>query len=372
MHQITSLASPWLQMQALPSVRTCRDGAGPASDYGAPDGSCSPVDDVHVLTRVFALLDPLDLISCSAVCREWRRRAACPSLWGRLSLAGRQDAGVRLRQALAQRRFTHLEDVDLTFAPYIADSDLALLSGLRRLVLDGCQQVTDAGIRSVAERNPGLQHLSLYWNLNVNDAAVLAVAQHCHHLVHLSLSGCKRVTDATLESLGCGSCSSTLRFLDITRCVLLSDAGVGALVRRCCGLQTLVLYAMAQLGSTTYSAIASNLKGLRRLDVCGNARLSDAEMVAIANACPLLETLNLTWCVQVTDTAVARVATNCPRLRSLSLFGLLGVTTVEGLAARCGDLRELDVSCCANLEGYRDRARLKSMFPLVNNWHLHS
>jgi len=352
-------------------VRTRR--GSPASGLDAdPDSPCSPVDDVHVLTRVFSLLGPGDLVACSAVSKEWRVHSQSPRLWTRLSLAGRQDAGGRLRQALSQSRFSRLEDVDLTFAPDLDDSDVAQLSGLRRLVLDGCQRVTGAGLRAVAQENAGLESLSLYWILNVNDAVLGAVAQHCHRLQHLNLSGCKRITDVGLESLGRAPCATKLRFLDVTRCVLLTDGGMGALVRRCPGLETLVLYALAQLGPETYAAIAGHLGCLRRLDVCGNARLSDGEMGAIANACPHMEVLNLTWCVNVTDTALARVAANCPRLRSISLFGLLGISSVQGLAAGCKSLEELDVSCCANLEGYRDRARLQKMFPRVVNWHLHS
>jgi F-box/leucine-rich repeat protein 2/20 len=62
-----------------------------------------------------------------------------------------------------------------------------------------------------------LELLNLTWCVNVDDAAVGAVAEHCRHLRLLSVFGLRGVTDACLAALA-ANCASTLATIDVHGC----------------------------------------------------------------------------------------------------------------------------------------------------------
>lgn len=76
-------------------------------------------------------------------------------------------------------------------------------------------RVTNVGLSALLASSPGLQRLSLYWNLNVSNDTLLFVAALCTGLRALSLSGCKNVTDAGVRALA-RACPG-LTALDLTR-----------------------------------------------------------------------------------------------------------------------------------------------------------
>ena len=58
----------------------------------------------------------------------------------------------------------------------------------------GCSEVTDAGVRALAEHCPCLKSVNLVWCSKVTDAGVQALAEHCPCLKSVNLWGCSRVT----------------------------------------------------------------------------------------------------------------------------------------------------------------------------------
>ena len=83
------------------------------------------------------------------------------------------------------------------------------------MLMAACDRVTNVALSALLSSSPGLQRLSLYWNLNVGDDALLHVAALCPALRALSLSGCKNVTDAGIRALA-RECHE-LTSLDLTR-----------------------------------------------------------------------------------------------------------------------------------------------------------
>lgn len=49
--------------------------------------------------------------------------------------------------------------------------------------------------------SPGLQRLSLYWNVHISNAVLQKLSICCPKLTHLNLSGCKRITDDGLKAV---------------------------------------------------------------------------------------------------------------------------------------------------------------------------
>merc|ERR1711957_223408 len=117
-----------------------------------------------------------------------------------------------------------------------------------------------------------------------------------------------------------------LEVLDLTRCPLVSDAGV-LLVCECLEkLRVLRLYAMAQLSAAAFASL-HKLTSLEELDLCG-CRIEDEDIVGLLEAAApaRFHTLNLTWCPALTDSALLAIARTCPKLVWLSVFGNLNMT----------------------------------------------
>ncbi|OAE21542.1 hypothetical protein AXG93_2543s1010 [Marchantia polymorpha subsp. ruderalis] len=242
-----------------------------------------------------------------------------------LEFNGLPDGGEKLVTALSQSNCDGLLEINLEFAQGVEDEHILLIAekvhSLKKLNLNACQKVTDAGICAVASANPNLESFSIYWNL---------------------------------------------------KCLKLTDEGLIKLLTSCENLTELYLYAIPNFTDKAYEKF-SNTPRLKLLDVCGAQFLSDVGLAGIAE-CTLLESLNLTWCVRVTDIGLKALAQHCVFLESLSLHGLLGVTDdgIEELSKSCKDtLHTLDVNGCVNIKR-RSKDELLQLFPLLTTFVVHT
>ncbi|KAJ8382727.1 hypothetical protein SKAU_G00035050 [Synaphobranchus kaupii] len=142
----------------------------------------------------------------------------------------------------------------------VSDSALRQMRcpGLRRILLRGCQGITSAGVRALAESCPGLQVVDLGGCTGLTDEGVLALAHSCPLLEVVSLRGCSglsdvsllalgrncrllhsayfsetRVTDEGVVGLAAGVCSGSLKELQMARCQFLTDVAVTAVLTHC-------------------------------------------------------------------------------------------------------------------------------------------
>ena len=201
--------------------------------------------------------------------------------------------------------------------------------------------------------------------------------RHGDSLLTLDLSGCSHITDKTLQSIQ--RFCPRLRDLDLTRCVRITDIGINYITDRKDTLESLLLYADAQLTSSAYSAIAQ-LSQLRRLDLCGHENLETKQLIDILNNCTGLEYLNLTWCVRLTDEVLTEIVQNdrLAHVSYLSLFGLKGFSAkpvhdlVEYLSSK-PRLHELDLRAIPSAAEYTvdDCKLLRERIPHLVEWKLH-
>ena len=116
------------------------------------------------------------------------------------------------------------------------------------MYLDTCTLLTDEAVLALAERLPGLTHISLFGGTeaitsrametlvsqcrelefielsfcpNVSDATLMKIAEHCPKLAELHVQGCPGVTAAGLTELG--SQCSNLKYVMITYTLLYLD-----------------------------------------------------------------------------------------------------------------------------------------------------
>ncbi|XP_065637104.1 F-box protein At3g58530 isoform X2 [Quercus suber] len=263
-----------------------------------------------VLKIVSTRLPQRDLISLLLV-SPWLHRTLVshPSLWLVLDFSQMGNAGNRLVAALSLPRYRHVKHINLEFAHDIEDKHLELIKS---------KKISDKSLRLVAENYPKLE------------------------------------------------------FLNLTRCINLTDRGLQQILLKCSFLQSLNIYALSSFTDEAYRRM-SLLIYLKFLDLCGAQNLSDDGLSCIAE-CVNLVSLNLTWCVRVTDEGVMAIAQGCTSLEFLSLFGIVGVTDkcLEALSSSCSNtITTLDVNGCIGIKR-RSRDELLHLFPHLKCFKVHS
>eukprot|EP00035_Acanthoeca_spectabilis_P028384 m.470441 g.470441 ORF g.470441 m.470441 type:complete len:257 (-) comp29784_c0_seq1:92-862(-) len=171
----------------------------------------------ELLMRIFRWVGALDsrtmILYLGGVCKQWQAVLRHPACRVRLSFR----FGVRRRSGgLMQTR--HLNDMSVLVTEYNALHDSALVMMLRRfggvegLMLFGCNQLTDAGLRAVADTCPNLE-----W---------------------LCLASCgRKITDVGLNTVA--SACSRIRFLDVTKLSEISFEGLAIVCDKCPHLRLL-------------------------------------------------------------------------------------------------------------------------------------
>ncbi len=230
----------------------------------------------------------------------------------------------------------NLESLDFRNHSPLTNAGLQCLPRqLRRLRLNGCCLLTDAGLE-VLLRFTQLQRLRLHDFNQVSDAG-LAHLTALTQLERLDLSGCRRLIG---QGLGHMSKWPQLRRLHLWNCENLGDASVVHLAR----LTQLESLALAGTPATdTGMEALTGLTQLRRLYLWG--RVSDTGLRRLAELTQL-QFLSLCGCRQVTDVGVAHLVA-LTQLRSLCLSYCEHVTDAS-LAALTAltQLRHLDLFCC--------------------------
>jgi hypothetical protein len=248
------------------------------------------------------------------------------------------------------------------------------LGSIKVLSLCGCSEwVTDAELSHLCEGGI-LECARLFrcWRLTDLGIARL-VKMNGSTLKRLELSGCTQLTDESLRLISI-NCEGLLE-LDLTRCPRISDVGINFIASG--RLESILLYADAQLGNSSYLAL-SHCK-LRQLDLCGHSNLSNSDIIQIMETSGgTLEYLNLSWCTQLTDALVEFIIVrSClSKIRYLSFFGIKNLKKIDQLIIylqNVTSLRQLDlrgIPAAFHLTS-NDCADLRNALPMLEEWKLH-
>ena len=265
------------------------------------------------------------------------------------------------------------QSVDLSFTNTKPVGSLADLPNLRRLNLGGCHWVDDAVLAEIATTQ--ISDLNLYWCVHATDEGVSRLIERNKEITKLVLSGCNKLTDLTMKTIA--KFLHQLRGLDLTRVPLVTDAGLSEIAASpiADSLEELNLYAKVQNIDPSFYATIGNFKNLRSLDLCGHLKFTDEIAAALVPQLPLLTKLNLSWCVEIGDSTVDEIARS--RVTWLSLFGIKKISedAIERLLlSRGAAFVGLDIRGIPNVRALTqsDCAELRRRLPQLEEWKIHT
>ncbi|XP_049810168.1 F-box/LRR-repeat protein 20-like [Schistocerca nitens] len=174
------------------------------------------------------------------------------------------------------------------------------LLSLTTLHLQSCDQLTDAGIVSLAEHQNHLLELDLSACSRVGDVAVNSISDKLVHLESLNLRNCRSLTDSGVSTL---NKLKKLRNLNLSHCEQVTGKGIETAL--CCSInprfRRLYLTALA-VDERTVCKLAEHLPGLTHLDLgwCFNG-VTDKSLQMICKYQVRLQFLKLAACNKITD-----------------------------------------------------------------------
>ncbi|CAJ0916230.1 10038_t:CDS:2 [Entrophospora sp. SA101] len=180
----------------------------------------------------------------------------------------------------------------------------------------GSSKLSDKSLSKIADSCPNLNYLSLGHNKHITDISMIDIAHSCPKLRYLSLWCCS-ITDETLKAVAY-SCPG-LQHLRLMSCGGISDVGVCAIATSC---RNIIDFSF---------------------ESCG---VSDISVKKIAQSCPSIRSLNLDWCY-ITDESICEIARSCPRLEVLLLLNcFISDISIHEIIRSCKNLRSLDLKKC--------------------------
>lgn len=204
-----------------------------------------------------------------------------------------------------------LRELDLSWIAELNDNALTQfikLHGMKceRLVLFGCENITNASIEVMATHCQLLVHLDISKCITLSSSALPLLIKSNPRLQHFHADNCHRLDDSVLVALGeSGAATSVV----LNHMKHITDEGINSLVSGC--------------------------KNLERLEFSLCKKLTDKSLFSIANNCPRLRILVLQCCPDMTDRGTTYLVQNCHYIEVLDFSG-----------SRCiGDLCVLEACC---------------------------
>ncbi len=198
-----------------------------------------------------------------------------------------------------------------------------------------------------------LRYLDMTDCFALDDAGLQIIASYCSQLVHLYLRRCSRVTDIGVQYVA--NYCSQLREFSISDCKKVTDFGMRELSKLEGNLRYLSVAKCDQVSDVGIKYIARYCHKLRYLNVRSCEGVSDDSIEMVAKNCKRLKSLDIGKC-DVTDDVLAVIATHCPQLRKLSVKSCDAITDagIIAVANHCPQLQQLNIQDCQiSVEAYR-------------------
>jgi len=290
---------------------------------------------------LFSFLDLPSLTKAAQVCESFFSVAYSPPLWSslRLSPFRRKPVHIILRGLLGAAegdgtygRLSHTHHLDFAGCARITSGAATLLSQ--------CPQITELSLRDCTALNDdccrimfsmgtnlarSLRNLDLSFCMALTDFSVAVLVKECPNLEELNISRCNRLSDHSLTLLG----GTKINSLDISmngHCVTLSSIG---------------------------ELIGGGIP-LTKLNIGGCSNFNDEAVSLLVDQQLCLTHLLMNDCFQVTNTAVEKIANSPILSKSLQQLSICGCTriTYDGvrlLKEKCANLYKLDMRFNVNL-----------------------
>ena len=310
-----------------------------------------------VIIQIFSYLDYPLIVRSTRVCTRWHRLCYDPSLWKNVYIREKHASRIKgdTIKRLIPQKSNMISSVTLTNCTGVKNDTLVHVSyncpKLKKIVLTGCNFITDAGIFALArncnvletvwipsknisetavinlvKNNPKVRELYAY-SIAVTQNTLNAISTGCPELETLivyeaSLEKNQRSCDDVLTNnmvhvlaTGCRKLRNlTLRYNQ----VLVTNRGLESLAANCLNLESFVLdYCDSNRGLTdggvcTIAQLCQNLKCLS----ISNGVITDVSLIVIATHLPYLEDLSLEFS-EVSDIGISAVMSQCEKISSL-------------------------------------------------------
>lgn len=134
---------------------------------------------------------------------------------------------------------------------------------LQTVYLRRCINVSDTAIITLTENSRHLEHLNLCGCINITDTSLHVLAKNCKFLQSLNISKTK-VTDNGIMQLTTGKCRQSIKEVQVSHCIHITDASIEALLALCPRINILIFDGCPHVTESSRHAIeeAGQLKQL--------------------------------------------------------------------------------------------------------------
>jgi len=235
------------------------------------------------------------------------------------------------------------------YIPLVPSQNQMKKTGLLSLDITGSQQVTDTGVKAIADVCITLKSLSLEGAYKVTDVGLRALSMGCVYIRELNLSGCMGIVGPGFSVIG-QSCRM-LTGLKLSGCRQIPPWVLLNIFDGCRQLEELDLSDCSKLGDHEVKCMAEKCNVLRKLNLKECKQVSDVGVLAVSQGCPMLEELDLSRSelqFKITDVCLLALGERCSVLRKLNLNGCEMVTDagLSWLAKGCPGLEWIDITNC--------------------------
>ncbi|PIK38311.1 hypothetical protein BSL78_24844 [Apostichopus japonicus] len=235
--------------------------------------------------------------------------------------------------------------------------------GLSSVCLNGCQSVTDTGLRSLVERHgSSLIEFEVFGCIDLSPLTLTRIGDVCKNLHSLNIGQCYKVTFESLFEVI--PKLKALRHLDVRGCKQMRDDCVRRIAKCCKRLETLVMANCNLISNVSMVDIAANLKTIRSLDVSGCKKITNEGVRSVAMCCIRLEAFNLSS-TSIDRKSISTLASYCSQnLRDLKLNCCKDITeaSIVKLLKHCRSLETLHLY---GVKGLRNLGLLKLQYPCL-------
>lgn len=206
---------------------------------------------------------------------------------------------------------------------------------LESLNVSWCTHMDARGIKTILLACPKLRDLRAGEIKGFNSPDIAEAIFLADNLERLVLSGCQDIEDNTLQIMMQGIDPEIdiledramvpprkLRHLDISRCPLITDAGLKSLAFNVPELEGLQLSGLLELTDAAFQQLLLTIPNLTHLDLEDVNQLTNdflAEHLAKAPCAPRLEHLSISYCDALGDVGVLPLIKACTSLRSIDV-----------------------------------------------------
>jgi F-box/leucine-rich repeat protein 2/20 len=196
-----------------------------------------------------------------------------------------------------------------------------------------CKHMDARGIKAVVEGCPKLRDLRAGEIRGFDNTDVALALFNTNNLERLVLAGCEELTDSALRTMVHGHepeidiltdrplvPARKLRHLDLSRCTRLTDTGVSALGHLVPDLEGLQLTGITALTDAALEPILASTPRLTHLELEDLSNLTNSllsEHIAKAPCAPILTHLSVSYCESIGDSGMLPLLRACHSLRSI-------------------------------------------------------